>query len=56
MQVYDAEERVVGVLVGHPLAQRAQIAPEVHVAGGLDAGEHAIHSWMVFRRSAASCR
>ena len=43
VQVDDAVEGVVVVLVGHPLAQRPQVVAQVEVAGGLDAREHPDH-------------
>ena len=39
VQVDDAVEGVVVVLVGHPLANRAEVVAEVEVPAGLDAGQ-----------------
>ena len=49
VQVDDAVEGVVGVLVGHPIADGPQVVAEVEVAAGLDSGEHAGHEWDIVR-------
>ncbi len=41
VQVDDAVERVTRVLAGHPVPQRSEVVPEVHVARGLHAGQDA---------------
>ena len=43
VQVDDAVEGVVDVLVGHPVAQRTQVVPQVEVAAGLQAGQNSGH-------------
>jgi hypothetical protein len=43
VQIDDAVERVDLVLIADPVAQGAQIVSEVHLSGGLDAGQHASH-------------
>jgi hypothetical protein len=43
MQVDDAEDTVELVLQPDPIADCAQIIAEMQVAGGLNAGENAIH-------------
>ena len=43
VQVDDAVDRVVVVLLRDPAPHRTQVVAEVDIAGGLDAGEHAGH-------------
>ena len=43
VEVDDAVEGVVVVLVGHPVANGAQVVPQMEVAAGLDAGEDSGH-------------
>jgi hypothetical protein len=42
MEIHDAEERIVLVLLRHPVAHRPQVVAEVEVTGGLDAAEDAL--------------
>src|SRR3989442_16006639 len=50
VQVDDAVERVVLVLVGDPVAYRAQVVAEVDVAGRLDARKDPRHGGDAMRR------
>ena len=43
VQVDDAVEGVVDVLVGHPVADGPEVVPQVEVAAGLQAGENSGH-------------
>ena len=43
VQVHDAEQALVGVLQGDPLAYGAQVVADGGDAGGLNAGEDAVH-------------
>src|SRR5207244_11668205 len=43
VEVDDAVDRVLAVLVGHPAPHRAEVVAEVHLARRLDPGEHAWH-------------
>ncbi len=43
VEVDDAVDRVLAVLLGRPAAHRAEVVAEVHLSRGLDPGEHAWH-------------
>ena len=43
VEVDDAVEGVVDVLVGHPVADGPEVVPQVEVAAGLEAGEYSGH-------------
>ena len=43
VEVYDAEETFVLVLQRHPIAQRAEVIPQMNIAGGLSAAEDSFH-------------
>ncbi len=47
VEVHDHDERVVLVLIGHPLTDGADVVAQVHLTRRLDAGEHA---WLVHVR------
>ncbi len=51
VEVDDAVERIVEVLIGHPVADGPDIVPQVKVAAGLETGQNAGHGG--HRRSAA---
>ena len=42
VQVHDAVDVLVDILLVHPVADRAEIVADVRDAGGLDAGEDAL--------------
>ena len=56
VQVDHAVEGVVGVLVGHPVAEGPQVVAEVEVAAGLDSGEDACHEGVIVRPGPGSAR
>ena len=47
VQIDDAVDAVVTVLQRHPVAQRAEVVAEMGDAGGLDAGEDALHGGLI---------
>ncbi len=43
MEVDDAVERVVDILVGHPVADGPEVVPHMEFTAGLQTGEYAGH-------------
>src|SRR5262245_46074444 len=61
MQIDDAEDALIVLLQHDPVANGAEIIAEMQIAGGLDAGENAVHltslgSMAAPVSAAASCR
>ena len=53
VQIDDAIERLAVVLIGHPVAERAEQVAELHISGGLDAREHTSHERRCYRYGSA---